>query len=225
MDLIIYALAPIFILLFYVYLRDKYDREPIWLLVKGLIAGVLIVFPVIFVGGYIEGSTPFFPDTLEQAAWTAYLTAALNEEAFKFLALGVIFWRAKAFNERFDGIVYAVFVSLGFAAFENILYVTRGGAEVALLRAFTAVPGHAAFGIVMGYYFGRARLEGTDTAKNLGLSILMPVLFHGTYDFLLMANRTIFFILFIPFLFWLFRRALRRMKYLSDNSVLRRDRD
>ena len=96
----------------------------------------------------------------------------------------------KEFNEPFDGIVYAVMVSMGFAATENIFYVLEGGYQTALLRAFTAVPAHATFGILMGYYMGKAKFSNNKIVLNL-TGLLLAIIFHGAYDFFL-------FIEFIP---------------------------
>src|SRR5690606_34909890 len=93
----------------------------------------------------------------------------------------------KEFDEPFDGIVYAVMVSLGFAATENIAYVVQGGYEVALLRAFTAVPAHATFGIMMGYYMGKAKFSLRRQQLNL-LGLFLATLFHGAYDFFLFVD-------------------------------------
>jgi RsiW-degrading membrane proteinase PrsW (M82 family) len=95
-----------------------------------------------------------------------------------------------AFNESFDGVVYAVMVSMGFAVTENIFYVFEGGMETAIARAFTAVPAHSTFGILMGYFMGKAKFSKNKTALNF-VGLLLAVIFHGAYDFFL-------FIPFVP---------------------------
>ena len=219
MNLVLIALAPVLILLFYVYLRDKYDREPLGLLLRGLLLGVLITIPILLLETFLAAKNPFLGSA--GTAWTAFVVAGFSEELFKFLALLFAFWKVKAFNERFDGIVYAVAVSLGFAGAENIMYVLDGGAEVGLLRAFTAVPAHATFGVIMGYYFGRAKMETEQRPVFLWLALCMPLFLHGMYDFLVMMQHVVLTILFFPFLFLIYRNGLRKMKYLSDHSVLR----
>ncbi len=120
----------------------------------------------------------------------AFLCAAIPEEFFKFLVLSRYASRHKEFNEPMDGIVYGVAASLGFATLENILYVGSGGIGVTVLRALTAVPGHAFTGAVMGYYVGRARFAGPERVGLYGLALLVPMLLHGTYDFpLLIVSR------------------------------------
>ena len=112
---------------------------------------------------------------------------ALIEEFSKYVI--VRFWSQPRddFNEPFDGIIYAVMVSMGFAAVENAFYVLDGGMSIALVRAFTAVPAHATFAIMMGYYMGKAKFSNNRFKWNLcGLGL--AILFHGSYDFFLFIN-------------------------------------
>lgn len=214
------SLAPIFIILFYIYFRDKYDKEPLGLLVKALLMGMVIVLPVIFVEGFLMGQMPE-AGKVAGAAYHAFVVAGLTEELFKFLALYILVWRSPSFNEQFDGIVYAVFVSLGFAGVENVLYVIDGGMQTALTRAITAVPAHAIFGIAMGYYLGIARMYKELRSAYLGRALLVPVLLHGIYDFILMVEIGWLLLLFIPYVIWLYVMGMRKMKRLSDASVFK----
>ncbi|MEZ5195501.1 MAG: PrsW family glutamic-type intramembrane protease [Bacteroidales bacterium] len=127
MTLLALALAPIFIILFYVYIRDKYEREPIGLLIKAFFSP-LTVIPILFIGSFIESFEANFSG-LFAAAYRAFIVAAFNEEFFKFIALYLLIWKSSEFDEKFDGIVYAVFISLGFAAVENVMYVYQYGHE------------------------------------------------------------------------------------------------
>jgi len=208
------ALAPVLILLAYIYFRDKYEKEPIGLLLKGMIAGGLITIPIM----YLEFSLTILSVLFEgifNAAYMAFVVAGFTEETFKFLAVMLIFWYSKEFNEKFDGIVYAVFVSLGFAAVENIMYVLEHGSGVGLLRAITAVPAHLLFGVVMGYYIGLARFNPHKGKSLLFKSIYMPILLHGFYDFILFSRNPILLILFIPYIIYLWNYGLKRIKELS----------
>src|SRR4030065_967781 len=184
-SLLFISLAPILIIAFYIYNRDKYEKEPLSILLRALLAGVLIVLPVVLIEKLVimpaEGM-----EGLPAAAYTAFIVAALTEEGMKFLAFYLFFWRNGNFNERFDGIVYAVYISLGFAGIENVLYVFTGGYGVGLVRALTAVPAHALFGVVMGYYFSMARFIPGRRTIYLILAFSLPFVFHGLYDFLLM---------------------------------------
>jgi len=124
----------------------------------------------------------------------------------------------KEFDEKYDGIVYAVFVSLGFALVENIMYVFQYGHEVAYSRAITAVPVHAILGITMGYYFSLAKFFKKRRTVNFLTALLMPILLHGIYDFILMSQHQMYLLIFIPFLYYLWRSGFKKMKELSDNS-------
>jgi len=220
MGLIIASLAPVFVILFYIYFRDKYEKEPVYLLLLSLGSGVLIVLPVLGVETLLDLLRPSLGQ-VGTAFYDAFIVAASTEEGFKFLALFLLIWRRPAFNEQFDGIVYAVFVSLGFAAVENVMYVLDGGYENALIRAITAVPAHALFGICMGYNLGIARRYEELRSAYIIRGILFPVLYHGLYNFILMVNVGWLLILFIPYVIFLFITGFKKMKVLSAASVFR----
>jgi len=220
MGLFAIAVAPVVIIAFYIYYRDKYEREPFWWLVTALLAGGIVTVPVIYVERLL-GIPLLYLSGLIHAAWNAFAVAAFTEEIFKFGALFLIFWRNPDFNEKFDGIVYASFVSLGFATIENLLYVINGGIGVGITRAFTAVPAHALFGIVMGYRFGLAKFYPEEKKKQLFMAVFMPFLLHGIYDFILMSQHEYLLFLFIPYVIFLWIFGLKRMKSLSDRSIYR----
>jgi len=221
MNLIIIALSPVLIIAIYIYIRDKYEREPIRLLLISLVVGCVITIPVVFVEGFLAALGQAF-EGLASAAWTGFVVAAFTEELFKLTALYLLIWRNRHFNEKFDGIVYASFIALGFAGIENILYVTDGGMSVGITRAFTAVPAHALFGIVMGYQFGLARFYPKERTRRLFLAFLIPTLLHGIYDFILMSGHQYLLFAFIPFLIFLWLFGFRRIRQLSDRSIYRR---
>jgi len=152
MYLLFLSSAPVIIILFFIYLRDKYEKEPIKLLVKILIFGAISVIPVFIIEKILMYFGQQFLDTNSVifVFFNSFIVAGLTEEAFKFLVIYIFIWNNKEFNEIFDGIVYATYASLGFALIENILYVYSKGASVGIVRAFTAVPAHMIFGITMG---------------------------------------------------------------------------
>ncbi len=214
MNLLILALAPVFIILVYIYIRDKYEREPIFLLAASLIVGSFTVIPVIFVESFFDNYALRYSG-YAYTAFTAFISAGLVEEFFKFVALFYLIWRNREFNERFDGIVYAVFISLGFAGTENILYVFEYGEPVAYTRAFTAVPAHALFGVVMGYYFSLSKFYPGKKRIHFIAALLVPVALHGIYDFILISQHKLYLLFFVPFLFYLWRSGFKKMKELS----------
>ena len=190
------------------------------MLVKALLAGVLIILPVIFVEQWLSALSPF-SEKVGAAAWHAFVVAGTTEELFKYFALYLLIWKSPSFNEKFDGIVYAVFVSLGFAAVENVMYVIDGGIQTAAIRAVTAVPAHAIFGVTMGYYLGIAHMYKELKKQYLLKAIAIPVLLHGIYDFILMVEVGWLLILFFPYVILLYVMGIKKMKALSEASVFK----
>jgi len=220
MAVLLASLAPVLIILLYIYFRDKYDKEPLGLLIKALLAGIVIVIPVIFVERLLIEMMPL-SGRIGEAAYHAFVVAGSTEELFKFLALYLLVWKSPSFNEKFDGIVYAVFVSLGFAGVENVIYVLDGGMQTAVTRALTAVPAHAIFGVTMGYYLGIAHMYEELRGKYLVRALLVPVILHGIYDFILMVEIGWLLLLFIPYVIVLYLMAIKKMKILSDSSIFK----
>ena len=186
LTLIITAVLPVLLFLYLVYIKDTV-KEPKGILIKSFFGGflsIILVFataiPISILSGYIH-------DPLLKSIYDAFLSAAIPEEMAKFLILFWIVWRNKHFDQYYDGIVYAVFVSLGFALVENIMYVVNGGLFVALSRGILSIPGHGFFGVIMGYYLSLAKFKIGKQRKVFFLkSMFLPVLFHGLFDFLLM---------------------------------------
>ncbi len=224
MILISVALAPVILLLFYVYRRDKYEKEPKKLLAKVFIFGIIAVIPIIFIESALTNywHTKYYPDIhLHTAAFDAFAVAAFTEEFFKILVFFIFIWKNTNFNEKFDGIVYAVFISMGFAAAENLMYVLGNGFGTGILRAFTAVPAHAIFAVSSGYFLGLAKLKSSGKFINLFFALAVPVLLHGIYDFILLYQNKFLLLLFIPYLIVILILALKGMKKLSDNSIFK----
>ena len=192
MNLLLTAIAPVFIIIIYIYVKDKYEKEPKRLLLLSFISGAIV--SVLITTLLYTGFDVFLPlknhYSLQEQFIKAFFVVALTEEFSKYVIVRYVSQPRKAFNEPFDGIIYAVMVSMGFAATENIMYVMQGGYQVALLRAFTAVPAHATFAILMGYFMGKAKFSNSKVVLNF-TGLFLAILFHGTYDFFL-------FIDFIP---------------------------
>lgn len=186
--LIMLALAPVAAIIAYIYKQDKFEREPTRLLLSAFGLGLLSVVPA-FTGSYYGNvAASFFniPTNFLQITVQAFIVVAFAEELAKFIFLRGVIYPNKNFNEPLDGIVYSVIISMGFAAFENILYVIEGGIKVGLLRMLTAVPAHASFGVFMGYYVGLAKFDEKNRKSLLIKGLFYPVLAHGLYDFFLM---------------------------------------
>jgi RsiW-degrading membrane proteinase PrsW (M82 family) len=183
LELLGIALAPGAAIMLYIYLKDKHEREPVSLLLISFVYGILstvitltLSFPVNFILVLEKGD-------LVHQFFDAFLKVALVEEFSKFIFVRFILFRNKNFNEPFDGIVYAVMVSMGFATFENIIYVFQYGFETGILRMFTAVPAHATFGVMMGYFLGKAKFSQQNKFSLSVIALIAATVFHGAYDY------------------------------------------
>ena len=224
MDLLILSLAPVFIIAGYIYFRDKYEKEPYRLLIFALAAGAFTVIPILFVESFLNSFTDYFYGLLA-AAWKAFAVAAFTEELFKYLALYLLIWKSREFNDKFDGIVYAVFISLGFAAVENVMYVMGNGVYTGIVRAVTAVPAHAIFGITMGFYFGMAKFYPKKQAELKQKALVVPIILHGMYDFILFTGIDWLSVIFLAFLVYLYYSGWKRIKELRRQSIYNNDWD
>lgn len=189
MSLFWMAVAPVLVIIIYVYIQDRYDKEPPALLIGSFLLGavlsVIVVFALYFLTGHLTGVTDEY--SIWQQFIHAFIGVALAEEFSKYIVVRYYSQPKAAFDEPYDGIIYAVMVSMGFACTENILYVLEGGSSTAIVRAFTAVPAHATFGVLMGYYMGKAKFSKSRLHLNL-TGLFLAVLFHGAYDFFLFIN-------------------------------------
>lgn len=215
MTLLASALAPVIFVLIFIYFMDKYEKEPIRLLLSNFFLGAIVsiiittlLYVIIEIPLPLHNRTSIFEQFIK-----AFFVVGLTEEFSKYVIVRYYAQPHREFNEPFDGIVYCVMVSMGFAATENILYVFQGGYETAVLRAFTAVPAHATFGILMGYYVGKAKFGKNRILLNL-TGLFLAAAFHGAYDFFLFIDFIegiwvgAFISLFIGIL--LARRAIRQ---------------
>jgi RsiW-degrading membrane proteinase PrsW (M82 family) len=222
LTLLSFSLAPVILFIWFIYSRDKYEKEPKKMLILSVLFGALTVIPVFFIetwlAGYWENKYNYPSNKMMTAAYDAFVVAAFTEELFKYLVFVLFIWRNKNFNEKFDGIVYASFISLGFAAIENIMYTLSGGIGTGLIRAFTAVPAHTIFGITMGYFFAWAKFRSNKRFLYLLLAFFVPILLHGIYDFILMSQNNYLLLLFLPFLAFMVVIGFRQMKHLSSIS-------
>jgi RsiW-degrading membrane proteinase PrsW (M82 family) len=205
------AMAPSVAIGVYIYLKDHHEKEPISLLIKSFFYGVFSTFVTLFISGIISQFVTINEVDVSEQAVNAFVIVALVEEFSKFIFVRGILYRNKNFNEPFDGIVYAVMVSMGFATFENIFYVAEGGLSVALTRMFTAVPAHATFGILMGYFLGKAKFEHKKSYYAFH-ALGIATLFHGAYDYFL-------FISFVPGIWLGAIASLALGIYLSRKAI------
>lgn len=186
------ALAPIAILAYYIYRRDKFQKEPVKELLKAFGMGILSVPVSLLISTPLEfaGFYSMETQTLLDAVKLSFLGAAIPEEIAKFLMLWLFVRKSRCFDENVDGIVYASVVSLGFAAVENILYLVtnyESWISVGITRALFSVPGHFFFGVLMGYYYSLFRFYPAAGRKVKWLVLGAPILAHGLFDTILFS--------------------------------------
>ncbi len=186
MGLLALAIAPGLAICLFIYYRDKYNKEPIWMLLLAFILGILSIIPALAVQlSYNESVESVQQKGTLSAAFFAYIIVALSEEGSKFLMLRLFIYPRKHFDDPFDGIVYAVMIGMGFATIENVGYVMEHGFATGVLRMFLSVPAHATFAVVMGYFTGFAKFRKKGRPVYYLLAILLPVIIHGTFDLFL----------------------------------------
>ncbi|MBC7849839.1 MAG: PrsW family intramembrane metalloprotease [Chitinophagaceae bacterium] len=192
MNLIALALAPGFAIMFYIYSKDKYDREPFKNLLIAFILGVLSTVPAIIIQLTLEPQVLgyFQTKSVGYYALFAFVVVGFGEELSKFIMLRFYAFRLKVFNEPFDGIIYSVMVSMGFATLENLNYVWEYGYVTGIVRLFLSVPAHAAFGVIMGYHAGLAKFDPAHSGAHLWKGLLLAAFFHGAYDFFLFLQES-----------------------------------
>ncbi len=177
------ALAPGIAIGIYIYLKDKHEREPLSLLLISFFYGVLSTAVTLFISWPLDFIVTINEANVVHQFWNAFFKVALVEEFSKFIFIRFILYNNKNFNEPFDGIVYACMVGMGFATLENIIYVFQYGAPTGFIRMFTAVPAHATFAVLMGYFLGKAKFTHRKGIYYSILALLVPTAFHGAYDY------------------------------------------
>lgn len=226
--ILITALLPIMVLLIFIYHNDKYDKEPIGKLLLTFFVGCMSVVPAGLMEQMLSAYQPEHP--ILGAIYDGYVVAGLSEELWKLLLLMLVIWRSRHFDEYFDGIVYATYLSLGFACVENVMYVfgSTDPMGTAFMRGLLAVPAHFLFAVTMGYYLSIAKFDPEKRPSHLLKAFLFPALLHGTYDALLMVNDAlggntalvsgVLTLVFIYFDVKLWRWGLRRIKRLQERT-------
>ena len=223
--LIAAAVIPAIVLLRFVYKEDRLDKESPGLLLSLVLFGIIATFAALVSEQIGEAVLALIvpENTTAYNAILYFVVVALSEEGFKYLLLKNRTWWSREFNCQFDGIVYAVFVSLGFALWENISYVLMYGLGTAAVRAVTAVPGHACFGVFMGAFYGLAKRydnfgDEWRSRRCRRFAVLVPVLLHGTYDFIATYEYDGYAWVFVGFVALLFLAAYRMIKTLSRDD-------
>ncbi len=197
MEILAITFAPVFLLLFYFYIRDKYEEEPLQRIFVTFIVGMIASIPILV----FEIITAYVIDIEGQGIGKifkeSFIVAGFVEELFKFIVVITTIYFSRHFNEPYDGIIYTVSASLGFATVENVMYVLTLGTLAGIFRAFTALPAHAFFGVIMGFFVGLSKFTRTIIKKIflMLIGILIAVFLHGLYNFLLFTGTPIMMVM------------------------------
>ena len=202
------AIAPALALFSYFYLRREIGDDPSFTLFQTFVYGAIITFPILFLQYVFHEEALFTSDVFQQVVFTSTL-----EEFFKWFILLIAIFRHAEFNDAYDGILYGASISLGFATVENILYLVTFGVDTALVRALLPVSSHASFGVVRGYYIGRAKFSPDRKVKRyLAFAFVAPLSLHMMYNGILLVN-DMWMYLIVPFMLFLWWFGLTRVKY------------
>jgi RsiW-degrading membrane proteinase PrsW (M82 family) len=222
-EMLIVAVAPSAALLLFIYQKDRYDREPPSLLFKLFIFGCFSVIPAYFIERFLS----FFIGGF--VVLQAFIVAGLTEESVKYFIVRKASYKSRFYDEKLDGIIYCVFVSLGFATIENILYLIKaniGFMYTGVTRAIFAVPAHMLFAITMGYYLSLAKFSNNKATEESFMvkALLVPVVLHGIYDYILMSRLYSIFPIFLLFVVFLWRFNLKKLnRYVNESRIGNRD--
>ena len=221
--LIAAAVVPAIFLMVKVYQSDHLEKESaeqLWLLVRAGIFSALIALVLERVFStllelMVPQNHPYYQVLLY------FVVVAFSEEGAKYFMLRRTSWNSPEFNCQYDGVVYAVFVALGFALWENISYVLHYGFSTAIIRAVTAIPGHTCFGVFMGVFYGLARRAGNENDFDRSrvyrrAAVLIPALLHGAYDYIASTDSTVWY--FVGFIVILFAVSYRLIVKMSRND-------
>lgn len=186
LSLLALAVAPGGAIVFYIYWKDRYDREPLKYLAISFFLGMLCIIPAIFIQLKLQPVIRnYFPHyTIAYYSLFAFMVA-LSEELCKYIMLRFYAYPHKSFDEPFDGITYSVMIGMGFATVENVEYVLNYGFATGVIRMFLSVPAHATFAVLMGYYIGLAKFDKKHALRNMIRGLVLAVFFHGAFDFFL----------------------------------------
>ncbi len=220
--LLLIALAPCLFFLWYFYHRDRYEPEPKKKILKIFFIGALMVLPAAIIEYALITGLQHVASGIVSIFIMSFIIIAPVEELVKYFTVRRWIYRSIEFNEVMDGIVYTVAASLGFATVENILYVLQHGIAVGIARAFLAVPGHAFFGAIMGYYIGKAKFKIEHESRYLWTGVLLAIFFHGLYDFLALTQTALALLVIVVIIIlgiWVFRK-LKKAEIQSKVRVV-----
>lgn len=226
LNLFITAITPGIALGLTLYFFDRYDKEPFRMLMKVFIMGVISVIPTVIIENILSSFNVFYG--LVGVFYTSFIIAGLTEEFMKREVVLKTVYYNPVFNEKLDGIIYCAFAALGFATIENIMYVVFRFSDIesiGLYRAIISVPAHMLFAVTMGYYLSLAKFASTPEQSKYYYkrSLIVPVVLHGIFDFILMSQIELLMVLFIPFVIYLWIVNLRKLNIYYKDSKQQND--
>ena len=218
----ILAVLPPLLIAFYIYKQDKFDKEPKELILKSFLFGCLSVVPILIL------ELIFNENLFSNYFLYMFCGVALVEEGMKYFFLKKYLYDKPDFNEPFDGIVYAVMVSLGFATVENLVYVfiyyPDQQISVAIQRMISAIPLHASCGVIMGYYVGLAKFS-TNSRKLLIKGVFFATLLHAIYNYFILADNGVYSILSVLALILGIYLSNKAIKIHQHDSQIKNNKD
>ena len=225
--ILVLAVLPAAFLIVYIYRMDKHEKEPFGLLASLFVLGALTTFSSMAIELlYDTFASAILPKgSLPYKLIENFLIISATEETGKYVVLRLRTWKSPEFNYTFDGVVYAVVVSLGFAVVENIIYVILHGSDVNLVRVLLSVPGHMVYAVFMGFFYGQARYAKGDGDSRASIghtlaAIMVPTVMHGFYSFCIGTGSKVFFIMFIVYEVIMALIAVLQFIRLSKNDTL-----
>lgn len=219
------AILPVSFFAVWIYFKDRYEKEPPIKLIEYFSLGILVSILAIFLELYFSRLNIF--TGIGGALYTSFFVAAFIEEGLKSVILIPVLLRDKNFNEKLDGIIYSIFLSLGFATIENIIYLMRErldlSFELGITRGLISIPSHIMFAITMGYYISKYKFSKEDCEKNkyLVYAVIIPILLHGVFDFILMIEYRWAIIVFITYIIFLWKTNLDKLDKYALYSKIR----
>ncbi|MFD1018510.1 glutamic-type intramembrane protease PrsW [Thalassobacillus hwangdonensis] len=211
--ILIFATAPVVAIMTFIYLNKKIELEPLPLIFRTFILGMVLVFPLMFIQYAFRTEGVLGSPILE-----SIILAGLLEEFFKWFVFIFVVYKHGAFDHHYDGIIYGVAISLGFATVENIIYLFANGIEYAWGRAIFPVSSHALFGLIMGYYIGKAKFKDTNQRWCLFLALFVPVGLHSVFDVILSSGMKQWIYIMIPFMILLWLIGIRKLRIANRHQ-------
>ncbi len=224
--MILQAIAPAVALGLFLLFTDRYDKEPKRLLLLVFFLGMVVTLPTLIA----ENAGQMFNiyRGLKGKLFEAFIVIGLAEEYFKRLVVLKTVYHHPAFNERLDGIIYCGVAALGFATLENFMYILTYSAaspDIWISRALLSVPTHMLLGITMGYYLSMAKFCSHPALcrRYYWMSLFVPALLHGAFDFILMSEIPLLSLLLLPFVVYLWISSMIKLRrYYKESKEINR---